>query len=79
MLNNIKNPTLRMIISNILVSYTSSYSIDENNDNITVKAINNNILIYLMNKLSTFDYRDIFDEYQINIDINNKLIHFIKN
>lgn len=79
MLNNIKNPTLKMIISNILVSYTSSYSIDENNDNITVKAINNNVLIYLMNKLSTFDYRDIFDEYQINIDINNKLIHFIKN
>ena len=79
MLNSIKNPTLKMIIANILVSYVSNYKIDEDNDNITVTSFNSNALIYLVNKLTTFNYKDIFDEYQINIDINNKLIQFIKN
>lgn len=79
MLNN-KKLALRTIITSILVSYVSNYNIDDDDDsNLIVRASNINLLIYLINKLSTFNYRNVFNEYKIILDLKNKMIHFIKN
>lgn len=70
--SNIKTDFLK-----ILSGWTSS-TIVENGSNIIIQG-DKELIIYLMRCISSFEYKYIYEKYDINISIKNNCITFNKN